>query len=49
MIVLDIFNSKKQNLQFLNSFYAKPKWNKGKMTVPDALFITYRDEVTNEK
>ena len=46
---MKIFDSNKQKLQFLNSFYAKPRWKDGKMVQPDALFITYRDEETGKK
>ena len=46
---MSIFDNEKQNLQFLNSFYIKPRFEKGKMTAPDVLVIIYRDEKTGEK
>ena len=36
---MEIFDSNKQKLQFLNSFYSKPRWKDGKMIQQDALFI----------
>lgn len=42
-------NEKGRNLQFINSFYTRPRWSNGKMTVPDSLGIVYRDEDTGEK
>ena len=38
-----------RNLQFINSFYTKPKWKDGKMVVPDCLGIVYKDEATGKK
>lgn len=46
---MSIFESTEKNLQLLNSFYAYPKFKDGKMVIPDAICLTYRNEKTNEK
>ena len=38
-----------KQLQFITSFYTKPRWKDGKMVVPDALGIVYKDELTGQK
>ena len=38
-----------KQLQFITSFYTKPRWKDGKMAVPDALGIVYKDELTGQK